>query len=173
MLKDILVNFGLSKTNQEVIDYLNEDVILSIDNNLYTISQVKLALNDLNSLRLVLGTLKAASDADPLVWGFSQKVMSTGISFADQTTQDMLDQLAVVGNWSNAIRDNIKAIGIKYGKQYIKLGLDNLPTTDEIDNARNIATFRIWAESNINLLYAAINGEQSDISSYKTQIMES
>lgn len=154
---------GKNNTNDTILSFLNEDIVLLTDTKLYTVSQLKIALdNNLDDLRLVLGTLKAAGEQDPLIWGFSQKIMSTGISFADTETQAMIDVLAVSGGWSNSVRDKIKSIGIVRGKRHLLFGLNLLPLDADITEAKLIIAKRDWASYIIN----EIINPMTDNSSY-------
>lgn len=155
-----VVRQNLNKTNEELITFLNEAVVLSIDNSLYTIAQVKVSLgNNIDAVRLVCGTIKAVSDVDPLVWAFGQKLFSTGISFSDTETQTMIATLAhpSVGNWPDSVRDAILSLGIKKGKRFNQLGLGSLPTSEDIDGARTRISEILALEELSNILSSQMN----------------
>lgn len=135
-LHNVIRVLGVHLDTNNIINILDTDVILSVDNNLYTIAQIKLIVSNLDALRLVCGTIKAASDADPLVWAFSQKLFTTGIAFSDPETQGIITTLAAMGGWSDQVRDAILGIGIKRGKEWQRYGLSKLPNKSEVEEAK-------------------------------------
>lgn len=171
-LIDAVIAIGVNETNANIIADLDTVITLSTNTQSFTVNQLKFALNnDLNALRLVIGTLKSAGDADPLIWGFSQKIMTTGISFADDEAQAMIDSLAVAGSWPDNVRDAIKAIGVTKGKKYIQYGLGALPTDQDVTDAKNIIAKQQWFTSLLNnTVNAMLTDNVSTINDIKTAV---
>lgn len=65
----------------------------------------------LESSRIVLGTLQAASAQDPVLAAAYQALVTVGVSISGADRQAMLDTLATVGSWTNEVRNAIKALG--------------------------------------------------------------
>lgn len=164
---------GLTGTAAEVRAALGESVILrsSRPDELFTIGKIKDVLGE-DGARLAAGTLKAASEADPLVWAFAMKLNTTGIPFNDETTQRQIDQLAAVGEWPDEMRDAIKAIGIERGPLWQKLGLESLPSTEAIEAALVQIENVTWFESELEPLLTALKAGGGTLAATKTAIAE-
>lgn len=135
-LVPVILSFGSEKSNQEILDYLSQEIIVKQDHTLYTIAQIKIVVNNTDAVRLICGTIKAVGEQDPLVWAFAQKLFSTGISFADAETQELITVLGAVGSWPQPVVDAVKGIGITKKLRWQQLGLPFLPSPEDIDAAK-------------------------------------
>lgn len=65
----------------------------------------------MDAARLVAATLKAGADLDPLLALSYQAISTVGMSLSGDDRQAMIDELAVAGEWPDAVRDGVKALG--------------------------------------------------------------
>lgn len=110
-----------TKTAAELrFDLLAE--VTKTDATLYTGKHVFNILGSVDSYRLVAGTIAAAAAQDPLVRDAQLWLGSTGLDFSSDSTQAMIDQLAVVGSWPAPIMTAIKRIGRPVVTKYADMG---------------------------------------------------
>lgn len=64
-----------------------------------------------DAARLVVGTLQAGASVDPLLALSFTAVGTLGMSLSPADRQAMIDELAVAGEWPDAVRDGVKALG--------------------------------------------------------------
>lgn len=112
---------------------------------------------------LVLGTLKAASDVDPILAAAYQALVTVGISLSDDLRQGMIDQLAVAGNWPNSVRDAVKALGRVTQPRWQVEGYATEPTIEQIQaeidasrliNAKALFNERMTVSGNATTVWA-------------------
>ena len=87
----------------------------------------------MDAARLVAGTLKAGADLDPLLALSYQAISTVGMSLSGDDRQSMIDELAVVGSWPDAVRDGVKALGGVYVGRWSLEGFDAEPTLAQIE----------------------------------------
>lgn len=147
-----------SGTLAENVAYTREEVTVE-DHTLYTVAIIPVALNrDLDKSRLVLGTIKAAADADPLVWAFSQKINGGSQDFADPSIGPMIDQLAAAGKWPSDVTEAMHAIGIKTMPRWQKAGVASEPTEEQI---KRILLDRKFADAFVGIRQQIADGSLS------------
>ena len=99
---------------------------------------------------LVLGTLQAASQTNPILAAAYQALVTVGISLSDDLRQGMIDQLAVAGNWPSSVRDAVKRLGRVTQPRWQLEGYTVEPTLgyiqSEIDQARLVNAKALFSE---------------------------
>lgn len=100
-------------TAQELANHLNAKTIEVKDETFYTSRQLVNVIGP-DHYRVVSATINQASQLDPLLADLFTTLKTTGISFADPLTQEMIDQLSVMANWPGEIATLMKEMGIKF-----------------------------------------------------------
>ncbi len=139
---------GLTGTAAEIAAAFAADVTIKDDPTLYTVGQLEVVFaGDLTKQRLVIGTLNTMAAQDALVDAYRLKFVSgNGLPFNLPNTQDLIGQLAALGNWPSDVTAAVKAIGIETGPRWQAAGLDALPTEQACQAALDqIATAEWWA----------------------------
>ena len=77
---------------------------------------------------LILGTLQQAATSNPIVAAAYQALVTVGISISDPMRQGLIDGLAQAGQWPDALRDSLKALGIVKTPQWQIEGYESQPT---------------------------------------------
>jgi hypothetical protein len=77
---------------------------------------------------LILGTLQQAATSNPIVAAAYQALVTVGISISDPMRQGMIDGLSQAGQWPDALRDSLKALGIVKTPQWHIEGYESQPT---------------------------------------------
>lgn len=122
-------------TAAERLAYLLEPVTTSTNRQII-VADIMAAVG-VDAGRLVLGTLKAASDVDPILAAAYQALVTVGISLSDDLRQTMIDQLAVAGNWPDSVRDAVKALGRVTQPRWMIEGYQSQPTLAQIQSEIN------------------------------------
>jgi len=150
-------------TPQERLNYLLETEFIA-DTTLYTgksiFNKLVAAFGEEAAegyYRLVAGTLDAAAAQDPLVKDADSWLNSDGLDFSLPSTQRMIEQLAVLGQWPNEVRDVIKAMGGTNRFNWQKEDYESEPTLEQIEAELNQAALNTFSESLIQRVSAAIN----------------
>ncbi len=107
---------------------------------------------------LVRGTLERAineltADPDPVnrIKGIDLKdardaMLSRGISLSDANRQTTIDELALFGEWPDAVRDAVKALGGYWGPRWADEGYESEPTLADVERQMSLEATRItWA----------------------------
>ena len=81
---------------------------------------------------LILGTLQQAATSNPIVAAAYQALVTVGISISDPMRQGLIDGLAQAGQWPDALRDSLKALGIVKTPQWEIQGYESEPTLQSI-----------------------------------------
>jgi hypothetical protein len=131
-------------TPQERLDYLLESVWVPT-NALVTIGMIRDEIGFTpEQYGLVRGTLETAiatlkADADPLkrMQGIDLQdalaaMLSRGISLSSENRQATIDLLAAFGQWPDAVRDAVKALGGVWQARWQTEGLQAEPTLQQI-----------------------------------------
>jgi hypothetical protein len=104
----------------------------------------------LEATALVVGTIKAASAANPLMETILIAMSTVGLSLSTAERQSVIDSLAVAGQWPDAVRDAVKALGGVDRPRWQSEGYESEPTIEivqaEIDTARLINAKALFAE---------------------------
>jgi hypothetical protein len=162
---------------EERLAYLLESVWVPT-NATITVAEIVNAVGSLDAARLVVGTIQAASSQDPLVASSHNALSTVGMSLSGQDRQGLIDQLAIAGEWSDAVRDAVKALGGTWRARWQIEGYESKPTLDSvtkqllIDAARTAVNSRTTA---INAWLDAIDMSLSieEIESYIADLLSS
>ena len=75
-----------------------------------TVAEIVTAVGT-DGARLVVGTLQTGAGFDPLLASSYQALSTVGMSLSGADRQSMIDELAVGGQWPDAVRDGVMALG--------------------------------------------------------------
>lgn len=112
--------------------------------------------------RLVLGTLQAASEADPIFAAAYQALVTVGISLSDDLRQGMIDQLAQAGNWTNSVRDAVKALGRITQPRWRTEGYATEPTLQQIQAEIDMIQQAALKSAKVSVLTSALDSINHD-----------
>ena len=82
----------------------------------------------LEATALVVGTIKAAAASNPLMDTILIAMSSVGLSLSTAERQGVIDSLAIAGEWPDAVRDAVKALGGINRPRWQSEGYENEPT---------------------------------------------
>lgn len=119
-------------TAQERLDFLLETVTTNTNRQIIVADIINAV--GVEAGGLVLGTLQAASQTNPILASAYQALVTVGISLSDDLRQGMIDQLAVAGNWPNSVRDAVKALGRITQPRWQREGYATEPTLEQIQS---------------------------------------
>ena len=142
-------------TAQERLDFLLEPVTTNTNRQII-VADIMTAVG-VDAGRLVLGTLKAASEADPILAAAYQALVTVGISLSDDLRQGMIDQLAVAGQWPNSVRDAVKALGRVTQPRWATQGYQSQPTLQQIQTELDKDRLRTEAAQRYNAFVEAVD----------------
>jgi hypothetical protein len=162
---------------EERLAYLLESVWVPT-NATITVAEIVNAVGSLDAARLVVGTIQAASSQDPLVASSHNALSTVGMSLSGQDRQGLIDQLAIAGEWSDAVRDAVKALGGVWRARWQLEGLESEPTLDSVTKQLLIESARTQVNSRttaINAWLDAIDMSLSveDIEAYIADLLSS
>jgi hypothetical protein len=101
-----------------------------------TVAEIVTAVGT-DAARLVVGTLQAGAGLDPLLSSSYQAISTVGMSLSGADRQAMIDELAVGGNWPDAVRDGVKALGGVWVGRWSLEGFDAEPTLTQVENRKD------------------------------------
>jgi hypothetical protein len=108
------------------------------------------AVVGLEATALVVGTIKAASAQNPLMDTIIIAMSTVGLSLSTAERQGVIDMLAHAGQWPDAARDAVKALGGTWQPRWQLAGYESEPTLAtvqaEIDAARLINAKALFNE---------------------------
>ena len=119
-------------TAQERLDFLLEQVTTNTNRQIIVADIINAIGAEAGGL--VLGTLQAASQTNPILAAAYQALVTVGISLSDDLRQGMIDQLAVAGNWPDSVRDAVKALGRVSQPRWMIEGYQSQPTLAQIQS---------------------------------------
>lgn len=125
---------------QERLDYLLETVHTPTGRQLQVADLI--ATVGVEGCGLVLGTLQAASQANPVLAAAYQALVTVGISLSDDLRQGMIDQLSAAGKWPDELRDAVKALGVTKHARWQTEGYASEPTLEQIQAEIGAAAFK-------------------------------
>jgi hypothetical protein len=137
---------------QERLDYLLESVFVPT-NKTITVSEI-VGTVGMDAGRLVVGTIQAGASQDPILASSYQALSTVGMSLSGMDRQRLIDALAAGGNWPDAVRDAVKALGGAWRPRWQVDGLGEEPTLDSIQKQLLIDATR----TAVNSRTTAING---------------
>jgi hypothetical protein len=94
---------------EQRLAYLLESVWVPT-NATVTVAEIVSAVG-LDAGRLVVGTIQAGAAQDPILASSYQALSTVGMSLSGVDRQGLIDQLAIAGQWPDAVRDAVKALG--------------------------------------------------------------
>ena len=103
-----------------------------------TVAEIVTAVGT-DAARLVIGTLQAGAGLDPLLASSYQAISTVGMSLSGADRQAMIDELAVAGEWPDAVRDAVKTLGGVWVMRCSLEGFDAEPTLAEVTAAQAAA----------------------------------
>lgn len=86
----------------------------------------------LEATALLVGTMKAASAANPLMDTIIIAMSTNGLSLSSPERRAVIDQLAAAGSWPDAVRDAVKALGGVNRPRWQSLGYQSEPTIETV-----------------------------------------
>jgi hypothetical protein len=86
----------------------------------------------LEATALVVGTIKAASASNPLMDTILIAMSSVGLSLSTAERQGVIDSLAIAGEWPDAVRDAVKALGGVWRTRWQSEGYESEPTLESV-----------------------------------------
>jgi len=105
----------------------------------------------LEATALVVGTIKAASASNPLMDTILIAMSSVGLSLSTAERQGVIDSLAIAGEWPDAVRDAVKALGGVDRPRWQVEGYESEPTIETVALA---ATKKQLEDSAVDALQA-------------------
>jgi hypothetical protein len=109
------------------------------------------AVAGLEATALIVGTMKAASATNPLMDTIIIAMSTNGLSLSTAERQGVIDALATDGEWPDAVRDAVKALGGVYQPRWQTLGYEVAPTLESVSLA---ATKQQLEDSAVDALQA-------------------
>ena len=107
----------------------------------------------LEATALVVGTIKAASTANPLMETILIAMSTVGLSLSTAERQSVIDSLAVAGQWPDAVRDEVKALGGVDRPRWQSEGYEIEPTLERVTKELIVSDTR----TSVNSKATAIN----------------
>jgi len=86
----------------------------------------------LEATALVVGTIKAAAASNPLMDTIIIAMSTNGLSLSSPERQGVIDSLAIAGEWPDAVRDAVKALGGVWRPRWQSEGYESEPTLEQI-----------------------------------------
>jgi hypothetical protein len=106
---------------QERLDYLLAEVW--VPTNRQVLFADVTAVVGMEATALVVGTMKAGSAANPLLDTVIIAMSTNGLSLSTTERQGVIDALAIAGEWPDAVRDAVKALGGVYQPRWQSFGM--------------------------------------------------
>lgn len=117
IIKDLIRQYNLTGTPQEVADALNAKTVDVPYSELVTSTGVILELGP-DMARQILAAFQTVAAQDPLLQSQLDKLNSTGIDFSHPLTRQMIDDLVTAGVFTAAQAEALKGIGMKKKSLY-------------------------------------------------------
>jgi len=86
----------------------------------------------LEATALVVGTIKAAAASNPIMDTIIIAMSTNGLSLSSTERQGVIDSLAIAGEWPDAVRDAVKALGGINRPRWQSEGYSSEPTLEQI-----------------------------------------
>jgi len=86
----------------------------------------------LEATALVVGTIKAAAASNPIMDTIIIAMSTNGLSLSTAERQGVIDSLAIAGEWPDAVRDAVKALGGINRPRWQSEGYSSEPTLEQI-----------------------------------------
>jgi hypothetical protein len=115
---------------EQRLAYLLESVWVPT-NATITVAEIVNAVG-LDAARLVVGTIQAGAAQDPILASSYQALSTVGMSLSGADRQGLIDQLATAGQWPDAVRDAVKALGGVWRARWQVEGYAAEPTLESV-----------------------------------------
>lgn len=142
-------------TAQSRLDHLLAPAGIPQD-TLITVGHITDAVG-MDAARLVAGTVQAGASQDPLLAAAMHALYTTGMLLSPPDRQDMIDQLALAGEWSDEVRDAIKSLGIDNRPRWQVEGRAEEPTIESVQAEIDAEELAQYAIELVQRVSAAIN----------------
>jgi hypothetical protein len=123
---------------QERLDYLLESEWVATNKSVLFADITEVI--GLEATALVVGTIKAASTANPLMETILIAMSTVGLSLSTQERQSVIDSLAVAGSWPDSVRDAVKALGGVDRPRWQSEGYESVPTIESVQAEIDVKT---------------------------------
>jgi len=157
-------------SDQEAVAFGNNPGTPVENRELQTVAAIVLAIGK-DETRLVLGTIKAVAEQDPLVDAFYVKLCSYGEDWADPEWQKSIDDLAKIGNWSEDTVNKLKAMGIVPRTLWEEWGVPE-PTLEQVGEVRTRNLHKQQTTDFMGQLNAVIGSDDPDPALIKKMVAE-
>lgn len=108
------------------------------------------AVVGLEATALVVGTMKAASAANPLMDTIIIAMSTNGLSLSSPERRAVIDQLATAGSWPDVVRDAVKSLGGVDRPRWQSEGYDSEPTLEQIQAEITKQSMRLRIDAALN-----------------------
>jgi hypothetical protein len=142
-------------TPQERLDYLLTDVW--VPTNKQVLFADITAVVGMEATALVVGTMKAAAEQNPLMDTIIIAMSTNGLSLSSPERQAVIDMLAVAGNWPDEVRDAIKALGGAWRPRWQTEGYATEPTLQHVELEITKESLKEAATNRWNAFQSAID----------------
>ena len=122
-------------TPQEQLEYLLESIWVPTNKEVLFANITDIL--GMEAAALVIGTMKAASESNPLMDTIIIAMSTNGLSLSSLERQAVIDQLATAGSWPDAVRDEVKKLGGEYQPRWTTEGYKEEPTLESLTLAAN------------------------------------
>jgi hypothetical protein len=136
-------------TNDERLAYLLDSIW--VPTNRPVLFADITAVVGLEATALIVGTMKAASAANPLMDTIIIAMSTNGLSLSTAERQGVIDALATAGQWPTEVRNAVKALGGASKPRWQTLGYEIAPTLESVSLA---ATKKQLEDSAVDALQA-------------------
>jgi len=136
-------------TNDERLAYLLDSIW--VPTNRPVLFADITAVVGLEATALIVGTMKAASAANPLMDTIIIAMSTNGLSLSTAERQGVIDALATAGQWPTEVCNAVKALGGASKPRWQTLGYEVAPTLESVTLA---ATKKQLEDSAVDALQA-------------------
>ena len=130
---DAILGYAESQANLKdwtgVASTLNTKSIANRNPEVWTVAKLIAKIGQ-SDTTLVCQTIKTAAQTDPIMDGTWIALNTEGIHLFQDDRQAMIDQLAVAGSWSEALKTAVKECGVTYSSPAEAYGLGTVTAAD-------------------------------------------
>ena len=130
---DAILGYAESQANLKdwtgVASTLNTKSIANRNPEVWTVAKLIAKIGQ-SDATLVCQTIKTAAQTDPIMDGTWIALNTEGIHLFQDDRQAMIDQLAVAGSWSEALKTAVKECGVTYSSPAEAYGLGTVTAAD-------------------------------------------
>lgn len=130
---DAILAYAESQANANdwtgVVSTLSAQSIANRNPEVWTVAKLITKIGQ-SDATLVCQTIKTAAETDPIMDGTWIAINTEGIHLFQDERQAMIDQLAVAGSWSEALKTAVKECGVTYSSPAEAYGLGTVTAAD-------------------------------------------